>query len=388
MDQLAHALQNNRSGIVVMPHWEKIGNLRTRLAGVCGEVDETRIPRKFRRSMGRVTILAALAAQDAVENSGLDPELVASPACGVSFGSTAGSSASLERFLARIIETHSLKGMQSSSYLHFMSHTCAANLAMMFKTQGPVVASCTACVAGSQGIGFGYEQIKAGKSTVMLAGGAEEMHYMDAGIFDIMRATSTRFNDDPEHSPRPFDANRDGLVVGEGAGCVVLEDYDHARRRGASVLAEILGFGTNCDGAHLTNPSSSGMAGAMRAALGDAGLAAEEIQHVNAHATATDAGDVAEAQATYDVFGNSVPVTALKGYMGHTLGACGAIESLASMVMMRDGFIAPSRNLDQPDPRLAPIQHVMGDTRREKVSVAMNNNFAFGGINTSLVFGT
>jgi 3-oxoacyl-[acyl-carrier-protein] synthase II len=384
--ELADALKNDRTGVVAMPEWDQVASLRTKVAGVCQRVEESEIPRHFRRSMGRVSILAALAAQEAIADSGLALEVIGSPRCGLSFGSTAGSSRSLEKFLERVISTRSLKGLQASTFLHFMSHTCAANLSQMFAIKGPIIASCTACVAGSQGIGFAYQAIRYGQADVMLGGGAEEMHYMDAGIFDIMRATSTEYNSRPELTPRPFDADRDGLVVGEGAGCLVLEEYEHATRRGARIWAEVLGFGNNSDGTHLTNPSSTGMAGAMRLAIEDAGIRADQIQHVNAHATATEAGDMAEAEATYNVFGDSVPVSALKGYMGHTLGASGAIESIASLVMLQQGFIPPTRNLERPDPRLAPIQHVMGAAREAKLSIVMNNNFAFGGINNSLIF--
>jgi 3-oxoacyl-[acyl-carrier-protein] synthase II len=384
--ELATSLRSDRSGIVAMPEWAEIGNLRTRVAGICQEIDESGIERKVRRSMGRVSVLAALAARDAVADAGLDETAVASPDCGVSFGSTAGSTQALQEYMVRIFNKGSLKGMQSSTYLQFMSHTCAANLAMMFRTRGPVIASCTACVSGSQGIGYAYEQIRSGRAALMLGGGAEEMHFMDAGIFDIMRATSTKFNDIPERTPRPFDAARDGLVVAEGAGCVILEEYEHAKKRGARIWAEVLGYGTSCDGEHLTNPSAEGMAGALHAALADAGLSADAIEHVNAHATATAQGDAAEAEATHKVLGERVPVSALKGYMGHTLGGCGAIESIATIKMMHEGFMAPTRNLEQPDPALAPLGHILGEPREASFSIGMNNNFAFGGINTSLIF--
>ena len=386
MDVLGANLQSGASGIVRVDEWDEIANLRTRVAGVCGDIDERVIPRQIRRSMGRVSILAALAATDAVAESGLTEDFIGSPACGVSFGSTAGSSQALEEFVGRILESRSLKGMQSSTYLRFMSHTCAANLAMMFRVKGPVIASCTACVSGSQGIGFGTQEIRAGRADVMLTGGAEEMHFMDAAIFDIMRATSTRHNDQPELTPRPFDADRDGLVVGEGAGCLVLEELEHAQARGATIWAEVLGFGTNCDGAHLTNPSAEGMAGAMRLAMADAKLGADAIEHINAHATATEAGDIAESKATWSIFEDRVPVSALKGYMGHTLGGCGAIESAATIAMMHQGFMAATRNLERPDPATAPLQHIMGEPRAQRFQIGMNNNFAFGGINTSLIF--
>ncbi|MBN1531569.1 MAG: hypothetical protein JXA20_02805 [Spirochaetes bacterium] len=387
MGELKSSLKAGVTGIRSVDEWKSIENMRTLVAGLCRDIDESAIPRQYRRTMGRVGILSALSAIDAVRDSGLSEETTSSDRCGVSYGSTQGSSTSLEEFVKKVFSTRSLKGMQSSSYLQFMSHTCAANLAMMFQSKGPVVASCTACVSGSQGIGFGYDAIRSGRAEVMITGGAEEMHFMHSGVFDIMRATSTRFNDRPEATPRPFDAERDGLVVGEGGGCLVLEDYDHARKRGARLYAEILGFGTNCDGSHLTNPSAAGMAGAMRIALADAGIPADAIGHVNAHATATEAGDIAESSATYDIFRDAAPVSAFKGYMGHTLGACGAIESIITILMMRDGFIAPTRNLETPDPRCAPVRHVLKDTIESSFTKGMNNNFAFGGINTSLIFG-
>lgn len=382
---MKESLQNGRGGIRTMPEWNGINHLRTRVAGVCGKVDEKIIPRNYRRSMGRVSILAAIATMEAITDSGISEEQIGSPLCGVSFGSTAGSSQAMENFHS-VFKSKSLQGLQSSSFLQFMSHTCAANLAMMFHTKGPVIASCTACVSGSQGVGFGYEAIKEGRADIMLTGGAEEMHFMDAVIFDIMRATSTRYNDRPDSTPRPFDADRDGLVVGEGAACLVLEEYEHARERGAYIHSEVVGYGTNCDGSHLTNPSAEGMAGAMRIALKDAGMSIADIDHVNAHATATSVGDLAEATATHEIFGTSVPVSALKGFTGHTLGACGALESIATILMINEHFIAASKNLETPDPQLPPLNHVMGSARELYFNVGMNNNFAFGGINTSLIF--
>ena len=349
LEAFSQGLQTGRRGIVRMPEWEKVGNLRTRVAGVTQLGPEDTLPRKLRRGMGRVALLAALATRDALADSGLEDTQIANDRCGVSFGSTAGSSASLERFLRQVFEQKSLLGMQSSTYLQFMSHTCAANVAVMFGTKGPVIASCTACTSGSQGVGFATEAIQAGKADRMLAGGAEEMHFMDAGIFDIMRATSTRYNDKPEQTPRPFDRDRDGLVVGEGAACLVLEEYEQAKARGARIWAEVLGYGCNCNGTHLTNSCADGIAGAVERALSDAGLSADSIEHVNAHATATETGDLAESIATHRLLGSKVPVSALKGGMGHTLGASGAIESIATILMMNEGYMAATLNLDEPD---------------------------------------
>ncbi len=384
--ELFDSLLKNKSGIKQMPEWESLESFRTGIAGLCGNIDDKDIPRKCKRSMGRVAVLSALSVQDAISDSGLEEEKISSQDCGISFGSTAGSSSSMEEFLKQIFEKQSLKGMQSSIYLHFMSHTCAANLAMMFQVKGPIVASCTACVAGAQGVGFGYDSIKSGRANIMIAGGAEEMHFMHAGVFDIMRATSTNYNENPDATPRPFDKDRDGLVIGEGGACLILEEYEHASKRGAKIYAEIAGYGTNCDGTHLTNPDVQGMAGAMNRALKEAKMSPDDIMHINAHATATEAGDVTESKATYSIFKDRVPVSAFKGYMGHTLGACGGIESIITILMMREGIVPPIRNLENPDPECAPLNYVTGKPQEYKFNIGMNNNFAFGGINTSLIF--
>jgi 3-oxoacyl-[acyl-carrier-protein] synthase II len=375
-----------KSGVRRMPGWESLDGLRTRVGAPCDGIDPNDIPRKFARTMGRVAVLAALSVRDAVADAGLPAEVVASPNCGVAYGSTVGSTASQEDFLRPILNDTSIRGLLASTYLQFMSHTCAANIALMFGCKGPVIASCTACTSGSQGVGIAYEQVRFGRVPICLGGGAEELHILHAGIFDIMRATSAGYADTPERTPRPFDRQRDGLVVGEGAACLVMEEYERARKRGANIYAEIIGYGQGCNGTHPTNSDPGGICIAINAALRDAELAPSDIQHVNAHATGTDVGDAAEAVAIHRIFGAKVPVSALKGYLSHTLGASGAIESAATILMMRDGFMAVSKNLDEPDPALPPIDHVLGSPRQGPIRIAMNNNFAFGGINTSLVF--
>jgi 3-oxoacyl-[acyl-carrier-protein] synthase II len=268
-----------------------------------------------------------------------------------------------------------------------MSHTCAANLAQYFAVRGRVLTTCSACVSSSQAIGYGFEAVRSGAQDVMIAGGAEELGVAAAAIFDIMFATSAGFNDRPTESPRPFDAARDGLVVGEGAGTLVLESLESATARGATIHAEILGFGTNCDGYHMTAPFEDGMARVIELALEDARLPADRIGYVNAHATGTDVGDSTESRATLRVLGGKVPVSSTKGFTGHTLGGCGAIESIFCLAMLRDGFLAPTKNLAQVAPDCAPLDYVVGAPRQARPSIVMNNNFAFAGLNTSLVFG-
>ncbi len=387
LEELVDSLKERRSGICPMPEWQKIERLRTRVAGLCDiEGEEESIPRSYRRSMGRVAIMAGLSAMDAIKASGLREEEIASQICGVSYGSTEGSIGNQVAYINKMIQNRTLKGIPASWYLKCMSHTCAGNISILFHTRGPFIASCTACVSGSQGIGFGYEAIKSGKADIMITGGAEEMDFLSAAVFDLMMATSSNYNERPSETPRPFDADRDGLVVAEGAATLVLEEYERAKRRGAPILGEVEGFWTNGSGMHLTNSDARSMEECMLAALKDAKRNPSEIQHVNAHATATPHGDEVEAIVTNKVYGPNVPVTALKGYIGHTMGASGAIEAVATLLMMREGFIASTLNLEKPDPALPPLNHIIGESWDKGFNIGVSSNFAFGGVNTSLVF--
>ena len=386
LKELVKSLKERRSGISIMSEWGGIKNLRTRVAGLCDiEGEEEFISRQYRRSMGRVAMLAALSAIDAVKASGLGEEEIASQACGISYGSTEGSVRSQMDYIGNMIQNRSLEGIPPSWYLKCMSHTCAGNLSILFHTRGPFIASCPACVSGSQGIGFGYEAIKAGKADMMITGGADEVDILSAAVFDLMLATSSNYNDRPSETPRPFDEKRDGLVVAEGGATLILEEYERAKNRGAPILGEIEGFWTNGSGVHLTNSDARSMEECLLAALRDAGRSPDEIQYVNAHATGTIHGDEVEATVINKIYGPGVATASLKGYMGHTMGACGAIEAIATLLMMREGFIASTLNLENPDPALPPLNHVIGESRDQRSRLAANNNFAFGGVNTSLV---
>jgi 3-oxoacyl-[acyl-carrier-protein] synthase II len=251
-----------------------------------------------------------------------------------------------------------------------------------------VVPTSSACTSGSQGIGFGYEAIRWGRQTLMLCGGAEELSPVEPVVFETLGEASRRepASDGSAGTPRPFDRDRDGLVIGEGAATLVLESLEHARARGARIHAELVGFGTNSDGAHVTQPDQAAMAAVMRLALADAGLAPAAVGYVNAHGTATTIGDIAESHATAAVLGERVPISSLKGHTGHTLGACGAIEAWVTIRMLAEGRFAPTLNLATPDPACAALDYLRGAPRALDVTVAMSNNFAFGGINTSLLF--
>jgi 3-oxoacyl-[acyl-carrier-protein] synthase II len=381
------ALRENRSSVRRMEEWNRVQHMLTRLGCPADVPELAKLPRKVNRLMGRVSLLATVATERAIADARLTSDELESGKVGLAHGSTHGSSSANEEWVRQLFTNEGLLGLPATGYLKFMSHTTAANLSLHFKIRGRMMTTCAACVSASQAIGYAYESVRNGVTDVMVCGGAEELHFSHAGIFDVMHATSSKYNDRPDQSPRPFDRDRDGLVVGEGAGTFVLEEYERAKALGKTIHAEVLGFATNCDGTSITSSSRESMRDAIRAALADARVSPAEIGYVNAHATATVLGDQLESEATYDVFGDRVPVSSLKGHMGHTLGACGAIESALAIRMMHGGFIAPTLNLDTPDPRCAPLDYVQQKTRAVRFDRFISNKFAFGGINTCLVFG-
>jgi len=374
------------NAIVRMEDWADYDGLNTRLGAPAAPFElSSRFNRKTMRSMGRVALLATRASELALEDAGLlDHPLLSSGQVGVSFGSSAGTPSAIGDF-GRMMEERTTRGINATTYIKMMAHTAPVNIGVFFGVTGRVFTTSSACTSGSQGIGYAYEAIKSGKQTAMIAGGAEELCATEAAVFDTLFATSTR-NDTPHTTPRPFDSTRDGLVIGEGAGCLVLEEYEHAAARGATIYAELVGFGTNSDGTHVTQPNAATMKVAMELALQDANLAPEAIGYVNAHGTATQQGDLAESQATSELFGSRMPISSLKSYMGHTLGACGALEAWFSIEMMREGWFAPTLNLNAIDPECGALDYIRGEGRRLECEYVMSNNFAFGGINTSLIF--
>ena len=381
------ALYENRSAVRHMTAWDET-DLNTRVAAPVAPytLDPELFPRKRTRAMGRVALMAVKASYDALVDAGLlGHPILTSGDCGVAYGSSAGQPAAVAE-LANLILTKTCRGITATTYVRMMSHTAAVNIGIYFGLKGRIIPTSSACTSGSQGIGMAYEAIRYGKQKVMIAGGSEELDATDAAIFDTLFATSCRYNDTPEQTPRPFDKDRDGLVVGEGAGSLVLESLSHAKARGAKIYAEVIGFGENSDGVHITTPQSEQMGRAMELALADAGIRPEEVDCVNGHGTATDRGDVAESHATAQVFGDRVPYTTYKGHMGHTLGACGALEAIFALRSMEEGFVSPILNLKEPDPACANLQYVRDAVRSLEQNVIMSNNFAFGGINTSLVF--
>ena len=364
---------------------DKFENLNTRLVS---KVKDFIVPenfnRKVTRTMGPVSIMAVATAQDALMDAGLlGDEILTNGQTGVSYGSSSGSLDAIMDFYSMCVENE-VKNLNSGSYIKMMPQTTAVNISLYFKMHGRLINSSTACTSGSLGIGSAYELIKNGVQTVMIAGGAEEFHPSQVGVFDTLYATSTK-NTTPELSPSPFDKNRDGLVVGEGAGALILEEYEHAVKRNAKIYAEIVGFASNTDGTHITNPNKETMALVMKQALSDANLKAEDIDYINAHGTATTHGDIAETIATNEVFGAKTPISSIKSYTGHTLGACGAIETILSIMMMNNNWFCPTLNLKDIDENCGKLDYIKDDGREINAKYIMTNNFAFGGINTSII---
>ena len=381
----SHLLEG-RTSIRAMPEWDEYEGLNTRLGSTVAPFElPPHYTRKATRSMGRVALMATIASERALAQAGLlgDP-LLKSGQVGISYGSSAGTPSAIGDFGRMILEKVA-DGITANTYIKMMAHTAAVNIGVFFGITGRVITTSSACTSGSQGIGYAFETIQSGKQLAMLAGGAEELDAIQAAVFDTLFATSLK-NDTPHLTPRPFDSQRDGLVIGEGACTFVLEELEHARARGAHILAEIIGFASNSDGTHVTHPNSATMAKVMGMALDSAGIAAGQVGYINAHGTATEHGDIAESLATREIYGEHVPVSTLKGYMGHTLGACGALEAWMTLEMMREGWFAANANLADPDARCAPLDYIMSEPRRLQTDIVASNNFAFGGINTSLIF--
>ena len=376
----------NRSGIRRMDEWDRFTELNTRLAG---PIDDFKVPshwtRKQLRSMGRVSRLAVCAAEKALADAGLlGNELIKDGRMGVSCGSSTGSTDEIKAFGNMLLNSVA-EGLNANSYVRMMPHTTAANISIFFGLTGRLIPTSSACTSGSQGIGYAYESIKFGRLPLMLAGGAEELCPTEAMVFDALYATSLK-NDAPQTSPRPYDSGRDGLVIGEGGGILVLEELEHALARGAHIHAELVGFGSNADGQHATRPEQATMRRAMELALEDAGLQPSDIGYVNGHGTATEQGDIAETLATSSLFGEHMPISSQKSFLGHTLGACGALESWFSIEMLNRDLYVHTLNLDDIDPNCGQLDYLRGEFRQMSNQYVMNNNFAFGGVNTSLIF--
>lgn len=383
--EIADNIRNKKSGVRYMQEWDVYDGLSTRLgAPVEGFERPEYMNRKDARSMGRVALMATAATVDALKIAGLEAADLQDGNAGVAYGSSTGSTDAAAEFL-NMLTKHSTRGINANTYIKMMSHTTAVNIGVYLGLKGRVYTTSSACTSASQALGYAYDAIRFGQQTVMIAGGGEELCPTEAAVFDTLYAASTK-NDQPQSTPRPFDKDRDGLVIGEGACTFILEEYEYAKARGAKIYAEIVGFATNSDGAHVTQPDTQMMQKVMELSLADARLAADAIAYVNAHGTATFRGDIAETQATMRVFGNKMPFSSFKSYTGHTLGACGTLEAMTAIHCMNEGWIYPTINLAEIDPECGELDYIQHDIRPLQAEYIMSNNFAFGGINTSLIF--
>lgn len=378
------ALKAKQNAVRVMDEWVANPKIRSKLAAPAIFTDPG-FPRKTTRGMGRVALLAVTAAHRAVSQAGLlgNPVLSGGDS-GVACGVSSGSYKAIKELIS-LTQPDAPNLLDATTYVRYMPQSAAVNISLFFSLKGRLVTTDVACAAGSLAIGSAYELIAAGKQTVMLAAGSDELSPFNTAIFDTLFATSLK-NDTPKATPAPFDKNRDGLVIGEGAGCLVLEEYEHAKARGVEILAELVGFSQNCDGRHITQPNRIMMEAVMRSAVEDAGIRPEQIGYVDAHGTATDVGDVEETNAVYSLFKRPVPISSQKSYTGHTLGACGVLESFFAINMMKEKWFAPNLNLTEVDDRLPDLQYITGDGLHLDTEYVMSNNFAFGGVNTSLIF--
>lgn len=375
------ALKEN--AICVMEDWKKYKDLHTFLAApIINYAPPKEWNRKQMRSLGRVSQYSVQSAGIALKMAKLNDSDITNGQMGVAFGSSTGSTDAILQMAKMFLNDEN--NMNANTYLKFMPHTTAANIALFYQLKGRVIPTSSACTSGSHAIGYAYESIKNNKIDLMIAGGAEELCVSEAFTFNLLYATSLK-NTTPKLTPSPFDKNRDGLVIGEGGAALILESENSLKKRGVKPLAEVVGFGSTCDGTHITRPNSETMKEAMILALKDAHIKASDIGYVNAHATATQWGDLAESIATNELFGENIAISSLKSYFGHTLGACGALESILSIEMMNDNIFFPTINLKDIDSTCARLDYLQ-DLREIKTNFVMNNNFAFGGINTSLIF--
>lgn len=378
-------LKQYKNAVQYMPEWDQFEGLNTKLGA---PVTDFSLPehytRKKIRAMGPVSLMSTRATEIALEQAGLlgDP-ILESGLAGIAYGSSTGSTAQVAEF-GKMMNDKNVYSITATTYVRMMPHTTAINTGLFFGLKGRVIPTSSACTSGSQAIGYAYEAIKHGYQTIMVAGGAEELCPSEAAVFDTLFATS-QMNESPKSTPSPFDKNRDGLVIGEGACSIILEDYDHAKARGATIYGEIVAFTTNCDASHITQPRQETMQLCIKQALTQAQLPPEAIGYISAHGTATARGDIAESNATAQIFKNKVPISSLKSYFGHTLGACGSLEAWLSIEMMKEKWFAPTINLNTPDEECGELDYIMHTGREMDIEYIQSNNFAFGGINTSII---
>lgn len=381
-EEVAAALRAGRSGIVFCEKYADLG-FRSHIHGsVKIDLDE-HIDRKVRRFMGDGAAYNYVAMKEAIADAGLEPSEVSHERTGIVMGS-GGPSTSNQVLAADIAREKGPKRVGPYMVPRCMSSTNAANMATAFKIKGLSYSISSACSTSAHCIGNATELIQMGKQDLVLAGGGEELHWTLTVLFDAMGALSSNYNDTPERASRPYDAKRDGFVISGGGGVAVLEELEHAEARGATIYAEVTGYAATSDGADMVAPSGDGAVRCMKMAMQQLGN--RPVDYINAHGTSTPAGDIVELNAVREVFGADLPkVSSTKSLTGHSQGATGVHEAIYSLLMMRDGFIAPSANIDELDPEAGNVP-IVRETEEAELNCVMSNSFGFGGTNASLTF--
>ncbi len=379
------SLRESRSGIRFIPEYAELG-LRSHVAGA-PQIDlAEQIDRKLKRFMGDAAGFAYVAMRDAIADAGLSDEQVRDVRTGLIAGS-GGGSPQWQIETGDLLRNRGVRKVGPYMVPRTMGSTVSAALSTAFGIRGISYSLSAACPTSAHCIGAAADLVRHGGKDVMLAGGGEELHWGMTAQFDAMGALSTHHNDTPESASRPSDVDRDGFVIAGGGGMLVLEEYEHAKARGATVLAELVGYGVTSDGVDMVAPSGEGAVRCMQMALaGFDGNAAGTIDYLNTHGTSTPVGDVVELQAVREVFGDSVPpLSSTKALSGHSLGAASVHEAIYCLLMMRDGFIAGSANIANLDPKAEDFP-IVRESREAKLDTVMSNSFGFGGTNGTLVF--
>lgn len=383
LEEVKDSLYKGKSGIGIDSIRTEYG-YRSPLTGIVERPNlKGLLDRRMRIGLAEEGEYAYIATREAMEQAKIDMDYLENNEVGIFYGNDSSAKAVIEAH-SIVLEKKDTTLMGSGAIFQSMNSTVTMNLSVIFKLKGINMTISAACASGSHSIGLGYFFIKNGLQDMILCGGAQETNYLSMGSFDALSAFSIR-TDDPTKASRPFDANRDGLVPSGGAASLILEDYDHAIKRGANIIAEVCGYGFSSNGGHISQPSNEGSYIAMSRALKDAGLAAKEIDYINAHATSTPLGDMYEAIAINSLFGEyKTPVSSTKSMTGHECWMAGASEIIYSTLMMQNSFIAPNINFETPDENSAKL-NIIPQTIAKNMDVFLSNSFGFGGTNSALI---
>lgn len=382
LDEVTKSLYAGKSGIVFDQVRKDFG-FRSALTGMVPEPDlKNYLSRRQRLGMHQPAVYAYMATRQALELSGLDVNFLETTETGIIYGNDS-TAASVVEAVDKAKEKHDTTLIGSGAIFQNMNSTVNMNLSTIFKLKGINFTLSAACASGSHSIGMGYLMIKQGLQDRIICGGAQEINSAAMASFDGLGTFSVR-ESDPTKASRPFDRDRDGLIPSGGAATVILESYEAAIKRGAPILAELIGYGFSSNGDHISNPSIDGQTRSLRMAMNQAGIAAREVDYINAHATSTPVGDGSEARAIFEVFGGEIPVSSTKSMTGHECWMAGASEIVYSLLMMQNSFIAPNINFENPDEDSARI-NIVAETKAQEINCFLSNSFGFGGTNSTLI---